>query len=321
MAQQENADQDFYQGYNTAMQMRQEVMQVLSNNDPELALSFLRSTRELTNPVDGQPDQEIRLEITLASQIAGKDPRRALQIAEDSLTRGYSSGLTNVISGLRISDPLLAARLAKETAAKLQTEKLLVTPEAANLTVNLLRLAHSPAPKPAMLDGPDGTSASPDIALLSEPEYRELFMKALSESLAFSPEVGTPYSGEMNAVRNLLSSFKSMPTEMRSLAPASIAAIDEKTASLDMAFNPQDRVRQNIQTMLYRDPVDQVMEAVKQAPSDMRDSLYQQLAESSRRRRRHRSWQTDRDGLYRQCPTASGRTEQCGTSGHPVRDQ
>jgi hypothetical protein len=275
MAQQENADQDFYQGYNTAMQMRQEVMQVLSNNDPDLALSFLRSTQDIANPFDGQPDQELQLEMNLAGQIARKDPRRALQIAEDGLTRGYSSGLTNVISGLRISDPLLAARLAKETAAKLQAAQLLVTPEAANLTVNLLRLAHSPAPKPAK---PDSAGASPDMALLSETEYRDLFMKALSESLAFSPEVGSPYSTEMNSVRNILSSLKSMSTEMRSLAPASITAIDEKTASLDTAFNPQERVRQNIQTMLYRDPVDQVMEAVKQAPPDMRDSFYQQLA-------------------------------------------
>jgi hypothetical protein len=275
MAQQENADQDFYQGYNTAMQMRQEVMQVLSNNDPDLALSFLRSTRDPANPSDGQPDQEIRLEVNLASQIAIKDPRRALQIAEESLTKGYSSGLTNVISGMRISDPLLAARLAKETAAKLQAEKLLVTPEAANLTVNLLRLAHNPAPKPAKVDG---TGASPDMALLSDTEYRDLFMKALSESLAFSPDAGSPYSTEMNSVRSILSSLKSMSTEMRSLAPASIAAIDEKTASLDTAFNPQERVRQNIQTMLYRDPVDQVMEAVKQIPADMRDSFYQQLA-------------------------------------------
>jgi hypothetical protein len=278
MAQQENADQDFYQGYNTAMQLRQEVMQVLSNNDPDLALSFLRSTRDFANPNDGQPDQEVRLEINLAGQIAGKDPRRALQIAEDSLTRGYSSGLTNVISGLRISDPMLATRLARETAARLQAEKLLVTPEAANLTVNLLRLAHSPAPRSPRLDGPDGKGATPDMALLSDTEYRDLFMKALSESLAFSPEGGSPYSTEMNSVRSILSSLKSMSTEMRSLAPASITAIDEKTAALDTAFNPQDRVRQNLQAMLYRDPVDQVMEAVRQAPPDMRDSLYQQLA-------------------------------------------
>jgi len=275
MARQENTEQDFYQGYNTAMQLRQEVIQVLSTNDPDLALSFLRSTRDLQNPVDGQPDQEIRLEINLAGQIASKDPRRAFQIAEDSLTKGYSAGLTNVISGLRVSDPLLATRLAKETAAKLQAAQLLGTPEAANLTVNLLRLAHSPAPRPAK---PDSAGASPDMALLSDTEYRDLFMKALSESLAFSPEAGNPYSTEMNSVRSILSSLKSMSAEMRSLAPAGITAIDEKTASLDTALNSQERVRQNIQNMLYRDPVDQVMEAVKQAPPDMRDSLYQQLA-------------------------------------------
>jgi hypothetical protein len=277
MEHQENADQDFYQGYNAAMQMRQEVMQVLSNNDPDLALSFLRSTRDPANPFDGQPDQELRLEINLASQMASKDPRRALQIAEDSLTKGYSSGLTNVISGMRISDPSLATRLAKEISTKLQAEKLLATPEAANLTINLLRLAHNPAPKSTRLDGPDSAGA-PDMPLLSDTEYRDLFMKALSESLAFSPQAGNPNSMEMNSVRSVLSSLKSMTTEMRSFAPASIGAIDEKTASLNTAFNPQERIRQDIQAMLYRDPVDQVMEAVKQVPLEMRDSLYQQLA-------------------------------------------
>ena len=274
MAKQENADQDFYQGYNTALQMRQEVIQALSGRDPDLALSFLRSTRDPSDPSDRQPDQEIRLEVTLAGQIAAKDPRRAFQIAEDSLTRGYSSSLSNVISGLRVSDPVLATRLAKETAAKLQSEKLLAAPEAANLTINLLRLAHSPAPRPVK---PDAV-ASPDMALLSETEYRDLFLKALSDSLAFSPELGSPYSTEMNAARYILSSFKNMSTEMKNLAPAGIAAIDEKTTALDSAFNPQERARQNIQSMLYRDPVDQVMEAIKQAPSDMRDSFYQQLA-------------------------------------------
>jgi len=275
LAKQDSFDQSDYQSFNTAMQQRQEVIQVLSTNDPELALSFIRSTRDPTNPGNGQPDQEIRLEVNLAAQIAGKDPRRALQIAEDSLTRGYSSGLSNVISGMRTSDPLLAARLTKATAAKLQTEKSLVTTEAANLTVNLLRLAHTPAPKAPK---PDGTVALPDIELLSDQEYRDLFTKALSEGLAFSPNAGNPYSTEMNSVRTILTSLKSLSAEMRSLAPGSIGAIDEKTVALDAASNPQDRNRQNYQAMIYRDSLDVAIEAFRQAPLDMRDSLYQQLA-------------------------------------------
>jgi hypothetical protein len=275
IAHQDEFDQDFYQGYNSAIQMRQEVMQVLSGNDAELALSFLRSTRDLTNPIEGQPDPEIQIEVSLAGQIATKDPRRAFQIAEDNLTRGYSAGLNNVISSLRISDPMLASRLAKDIAAKLQAEKLLATPDAAQLTVSLLRLAHTPSPRPAK---PDSAGASPDMSLLSDTEYRDLFMKALAESLAISPDTGSPYSPEMNSARTILSQFKSMSAEMRSFAPASIAAIDEKTTALDAANTAQDRVRQSFQAMLYRDPVDQVMEALKQAPSDMKDSLYQQLA-------------------------------------------
>ena len=278
IAKMDTASPDYWQNYNVATQLRQELTQVLTTIDPEAALAFLRSTRSLISPDaglnNGQPDPEVRLEVTLASQIASKDPRRAAQIAEESLTKGYSSSLTNVISGLRNSEPALAARLAKVAAAKLQTEKLLVTPDAANLAVNLLRLAHTPAPRNPRPDAP----APPDTPLLSDQEYRDLFMKALSDGLAFLPVVDNPYSVEMNSARNLLNSLKSMTVEMRNLAPGSIAAAEQKTTELNSSPNPQDRTRQSLQDTINKSSLDAALEAIGLAPPDMRDALYLQTA-------------------------------------------
>ena len=90
----DNDVEDYYQSYLMVMQLRQEVLEVLGPHDPELALNFLRSTRTLNNPESGpnnnQLTQELSFELNLASQIAAKDPKRAFQIAEDTLKSGYS---------------------------------------------------------------------------------------------------------------------------------------------------------------------------------------------------------------------------------------
>ncbi len=184
---------DEFQRFNTIMQLRQEMLQSLGQFDPELALTFIRSTRlpegwTLTSP--GQPDQEVAMEINLANQIASKDPGRAVQIAEEALGRGYSSALSNVISTVRNSNPLWAARLAKGAAAKLNDENLLTTPEAANLAVNLLRIGRSPQRSPR----PEGVAPLVDVPPLSDHEFRGLFQKSLDAALAFSPEPGQSYS-------------------------------------------------------------------------------------------------------------------------------
>jgi hypothetical protein len=277
IAKTDNANWDYNQGYYTAMQMRQQVLQLLAPNDPEQALAFLRSTR-IPGPdsgQSGQADQEISMEINIAHQTAAKAPRRALEIAEDALKRGYASNMTNVITSLRASDPPSAIRLAKQTAARLQDEKLLTTPEAANLAVALLRAVRAPAPRNPK---PEFGLITADTPLIPENEYRELFTKTVAAALEFSPQAGMPYSPEANAARNILNSLQSMTTEMRALAPGSIAAVEEKKLELANATNPADRVRREYQDIINKGSVEAAMEAIARAPAEIRDNLYQQVA-------------------------------------------
>jgi hypothetical protein len=270
-----DANPDDQQRYNTIMQLRQEVLRFLGEFDADLGLTFIRSTRPLDGfgPNPGQPDQELLMEINLANQIASKDPVRAAQIAEDTLSRGYSSGLSNVVSVLRTSHPAWAARVAKGAAAKLQDADLLSTPEAANLTVNLLRVARTPSPRNPR---PDGIAPLLDVPPLSDQEFRNLFAKTLATALAFSPEPGTPYSPEMNSARNILNSLKSMPAEMQSLAPGNLAAVEEKLLQLTAVSNPRDRYYQDVNG---NKSIDAALQSISLAPKDIRESLYQQLAQ------------------------------------------
>jgi hypothetical protein len=270
-------DVDF-QSYNTYNQLRQEVLRVLGQYDADSAMAFIQATRtpllqELGRASSGNGgDPELRLEVEVASRIAGKNPRRAFEIAQDTLARGYTSGLANVISGMRASDPVLAAQLMREATAKLQDEKLLGNAEAANLSVGLLRLGRTPAPRP----GPSGGPAPlVEVPLISPLEYRNLFTKTLGDGLSFSPNPDTLYSQETNAARNILSALKSMNEEMRSLAPGALAAADEKLAQLNTPVNPRDRL---ILEATNNPNVDIALEAVERAPQEQRDNLYQQIA-------------------------------------------
>ena len=275
--------QDYYQNYQTAMQLRREVLQVLAPHDPELALSFLRSTRTLTNPEsgqnNGQQNQELQLELSLASQIAAKDPKRAFQIAEDTLKKGYSSSLIETLTRLRSTEPELAAKLAKDIAAKLEGEKLLKNPEAVNLAVNLLRQAHSPVYSPGRRNqttAPTGAAVNTD--LLSDQEYRDLFQKTLSDGLSYSRPATNFYSPERNSAQNILTSLKSMTPELEGYAPGSVAAVEKTSIELNTSPDPQDALRQKYQNTIDSASLDAALEAVSQAPQEMRGQLYQQIA-------------------------------------------
>lgn len=278
----ETSEQDFYQNYSLAMQLRQEVVQLLGPHDPETALRFLQATRSLPNPegANAQSNQELSMELTLGSQIAAKDPNRTAQLARDTLKRGYSSMLIDLISRLRARNPELASQLAKEVAAKLMNEKLLGKEEAANVAVGLLRIARSPVRnyQISMNDPPPPTKV--DSVLLSEQEFGDLFQKALSEALAYTPPVNM-YGQERNTAQNILNSLKQMPGEFKSLAPDKAVAIEKKTSELNAPHDGQNALWQKYSEAINNGSMESATEEVQKSPVEMRDQLFQMLAQKA----------------------------------------
>jgi hypothetical protein len=272
-------DPNYYQKYQTAVQIRNEVIVGLAARDPELALVFLRSTRILTDPnagqVNGQPNPELQLELSLATQIAVKDPKRALQIAEENLKKGYSYNLIETLGQLKTVAPDSAARLAGDMATRLQGENLLKNQEASNLAVILLRMAASSASPP--LEGASGPDAS-RLPLLSEQQYRDLFSKAVSAALSYMQSSPNTYSPERNAAQNILASLKPMTEEMERYVPGKAAAVDKTLEKLNTPVDPQGRLAQQYQNRINNGSLTAALEAAGQAPPVMRDQFYQQVA-------------------------------------------
>ena len=269
-------ESDYYQNYQIAMDLRFQVLQCLAPHDPETALSFLRSTRTLVNPETGQnnqPDRELQFELSIASQITVGDPKRALQMAEDSLKKGYSSTLIDTLNRLRTSDPDSATQLAKDVAAKLQAEKLLSNPEAANLALNLLRVAHMPARR-----NQNANSGKANITLLSDQEFRDLFQKIIAEGLSYKDSATNPYSVERNSAQNILNSLKGMTGDMETYVPGSSAAVEKRTNELNIPPDPQSARWQRYQGRIGTASLESGLEIVARAPKELRDQLYQQIA-------------------------------------------
>ena len=269
----DNSEQEYNEGFQVAMQLRHQVVEALAPHDPEMALNFLRSTRTATNSSNGpQGNQELQLELSLASQITETDPKRAFQMAEDSLKTGTSTGLLETLFRLRQKDPQLASKLAHDIAAKLMNQRLLKTTEAAYLASSFLHLVRIPPKTQTSGDGVANTT------LVSEDEFRDLFQKILSEVLAYSPPSVNAYPPERNAAQNLLNTLRQMGSEMASYAPDRAAAVEKKWVELNNMGNPQAAQWQRFQTTLNSSTPDAALESIEQAPREMREQLYRQVA-------------------------------------------
>ncbi|MDX6574356.1 MAG: hypothetical protein QOE96_309 [Blastocatellia bacterium] len=273
----DNNELEYYESFEIAMQLREQLIEALAPHDPEMALNFLRATRTLANPEGAQAramgDRELQLELSLASQITSSDPKRAFQMAEEALKKGASPSLADTLNRLREKDPELAAKLAHDIAAKITNERLLKNPDAAYLAASFLRIVRSPA-KPQMGDGEGAANTS----LISEDEFRDLFQKVLSEVLSYSPPAINSYTSERNIAQNLLSTLKQMSADLQRYAPDRAAALEKKWRELNNLNDPQGELRERFQTAINNGTPDAALESVDQAPREMRDQLYQQAA-------------------------------------------
>jgi hypothetical protein len=201
------------------------------------------------------------------------DPKRAFELAEDTLKQGSSPGLIESVTRLRSKDRELAAKLAHDIAIKLTNQNLLKTPEAAYLAGNFLHVARSPMAAPA-----NSGDSNSNARLVSEDDYRDLFQKAVSEVLSYSPPPTNTYIPEREAARNLANMVKQLGPELQAYAPDRAEAIAKKLAEFNNQGDQQNALWQQYQTAINDSSVDNAMASLAQAPPQMRDQLYQQLA-------------------------------------------
>jgi len=263
--------------YGPIAQLRWEIIRVESEHDPEAALTFLHATKPPLHPYGDEREQaaqERSVELAIVNQIAAKDPKRALQVARETLKTGYSPDLVNTVSMLSQKNPELATELTTEIANKLLNEKLLKTPQAAAVTISLLS-ACTGRPSRYQRANPRSAPAGP---LLSEQTCRDLLQKAVQEALAFQLPARNNYTPERDAAWNILNSLRALGQDLNGNVEGSASAIEKKLAELTIASSPYQEAFQALQTKIDSGTTDLALDSIQKAPEEIRDQLYNQLA-------------------------------------------
>jgi hypothetical protein len=264
------SNEQYSQQYQAITELRFQIIQILTERDPDAALSFIYSSKPPPNPYEDRrfnSQQEGMLELSIANRILRTDPNRALQIARQTLKSHYSVNLINTVGLLRQKNPELAAQFASEIASKLINDKFLSKPDASAVILNLLRFNQNLMQRSPL-------STTPTQRVLSDEQYRELLQKAVTEALSFSrPPTGT-YSPERDNALHLLSELLQFGPDVNSVAGGGVAALRKKYLEL----NPDGSSGLQYQNLINNNSFDAALEGIEKAPADQREQLYLQLA-------------------------------------------
>ncbi|HEX7332591.1 MAG TPA: PPC domain-containing protein [Pyrinomonadaceae bacterium] len=271
------SSEEYVAQYQAISQLRNELIGVLAERDPDMALNFLQSTTPRHSPYGGPRElslQESALEISIANQIAQKDPNRAVQLARRNLKQGYRSELVHTVSLLAQKNPELATELVHEIASKLLSEdKLSNKADAATLTISLLTSYHS---SPDSNQSVTRRMMSPLRAgLLSDDDYKQLLQKAVADVVSYTRTRVS--SASQDGIWGLISGLQMLGADMDKVVAGSKAAIEKKSKELNLS-TLIDNPMQEFQKVVANNPVEVALESIEKAPVDYKEQMYLQLA-------------------------------------------
>ena len=264
-------DDDYYAQYSTVVQVRSELIQALTARDPDKALEFMKTSKLLLYSgkaaSEVEDNQESAFILNIANHISKSDPKRTLQIAQDVLKKRYSAALSSTLQTLKETAPNLAEQLETQIVEKLTNETIIKNPDAAQLTNALLRSIPG--------GGEQGTTTGP----VKVDGKVKLFEKLLAECLAYSPKGGISDNQVGSLVWSMLETLRSVGPSMNK--SESVAAVEKKFREVSDSLYPQFRIMRDVQTNINSGSIEQSLEAVNNAPAEMRDQLYQQVANNA----------------------------------------
>lgn len=258
------ANEKRQQQYFETFAWRREFLRRVARRDPQLALDMLRATRQTPLPQSNaafrMPD-ESDLEQEIATEAAERDPKKALQIARESLAKGVSFELINLVSRLNQQKQEMGTEFAGDIIDKLQTVNLTTDLHAWWVASDLLLISRTPKSQPA----DESTPRVPWKQLkLSDDQKRELV--ELITDAAVSPTVNP----------NALNGLAEFMAEIEQFAPDRVEGLKAKMAQATRTLS-QTRPDWNVYNSLSRNGTpEQMIEAAARVGEEERNTLYRE---------------------------------------------
>ncbi len=249
-------------------QSRFQVIQTIAGRDGKFALELLRASRPVASngpdPDQELSNQESMMEQAIAIQATENDPKLAFKIAEESLKKGVSPSLLNLLQRLQQKDSEAAKHLAGDIVMKLQTEDFVTNQQAAFTAVDLLRSLLQPA-----ADDPDIPSARQGNTVRKPLVLDDQTVRDLAETVV---NVALSASGNEPLVFMYV---QSLLPDLERRVPQRASQLRQKVAEVTSTIDPRAKAWLQYEPLLQDGSTDAILAAATDAPAQMRSNLYQ----------------------------------------------
>lgn len=242
--------------------LRQRLLRQVARRDSQLALEMVRASRQVPprqlGP-EGVFSEERRLEQEIAGEIAAQDPAQALQIARESLAKGLTLELVNLLQQLQQRDSEKASLFTGDMITKLQTTNIATDFRASIIALYLVEGSRTKE------TGESRAGAWKPLTLTDD-QKRQLV------------EILTNAALSTSANANLLNQINEVMPEIEQFFPERRAALERKLAAFNDTLS-KDQRDQNTQNMLIRRGMQEDLVRVAASADDRtQQHLYQQAA-------------------------------------------
>lgn len=255
------------QAYLSVFRLRQKLLRQVARRDSQLALEMLRATRQVAprpfSPEFPLPDDR-QLEQEIASEVAARDPAHALQVARESLAKGLSFELLNLLYQLNGKDSEKASEFAGEIIAKLDTTNVAKDYRASLIAIQLLQ-----------------TSRVSDARLTSGSAGASKHLKLNDEQKRDLIEVLTDAALSVTANSNLLVEINDVMPEIEEFFPERRAALERRLSTFNETLTKQQRDQNTFNTLVRRGNPEELVRVAATANEGDRSHLYTQAAISA----------------------------------------
>lgn len=239
--------------------VRQEFLRRIAQRDSQLAMDMLRATR-LTPPdiqSAGYPLPDDRdLEQEIANQTAARDPKRALQLARESLAKGLTFQAFGVLLQLNEKNPEAAQEFAGDLIDKIQTSNVATDTTALGMAMMLLQIT-----RPAPAADENTASFGSSRVKLSDDQRRAL-VYLLTDAV-----------DDATANSNLLAGIMGVMSDIEQLAPDRAAKVKAKFAT--RALTKEQRQWGQLDSLFSKGTPEDLIKAGAGANDDLRHSYFQ----------------------------------------------
>jgi hypothetical protein len=202
---------------------------MIAERDPLTALEFLRQTK-FAFPADGlQSDRardalewDARMEQKLASQVAKNDPKRALEIAEESLKKGISDELGALVKVVFEKDKEAGKKLAGDILSKMKSIAPADNLSGVGIALSILEEEYA-SRRPESSAGQNPASAKKRRPILDDQALREWNNFIIPTFILIGSQPEEIFDKRFSQYPRLLSILTKLLPEIEKLSPAPVA--------------------------------------------------------------------------------------------------